>query len=121
MSLLQKGVVFAEAEVFSLLNDGEMDATFEKAIGCMTILECGRKIFLDNNSLIACHFIIVMCDSTKTKALQRKMGIHQKFVHNNAPAPDEQGQRTLSRIGQQTINTPVDQQSTTLLHQSHGF
>jgi len=43
MSLLQKGVLFAEAEVFSLLNDGEIDARFEKAIGCMTILECGKR------------------------------------------------------------------------------
>ena len=41
MSLLQQGVLFAEAEVFSLLNDGELDGRFEKAIGCMTILECG--------------------------------------------------------------------------------
>ena len=43
MSLLQKGVLFAEAEVFSLLTDGEIDARFEKAIGCMTILECGKR------------------------------------------------------------------------------
>ncbi|CAK5076454.1 unnamed protein product [Meloidogyne enterolobii] len=43
MSLLQKGVLFSEAEVFSLLTDGEIDARFEKAIGCMTILECGKR------------------------------------------------------------------------------
>ncbi|KAL7074520.1 hypothetical protein ACQ4LE_006666 [Meloidogyne hapla] len=55
MSLLQKGVLFAEAEVFSLLTDGELDSRFEKAIGCMTILECA------------------MCDSAKTKALSRRL------------------------------------------------
>jgi hypothetical protein len=43
MTLLQKGALFAEAEVFSLI-EGELDSIrFEKAIGCMTILECGKK------------------------------------------------------------------------------
>lgn len=41
MALLQKGILFSEAEVFSLLAEGEVETKFEKAIGSMTLIECG--------------------------------------------------------------------------------
>jgi hypothetical protein len=46
MSLIQKGILFAEAEVFSLLAEGEIETKFDKAIGSMSLLECGEFYFL---------------------------------------------------------------------------
>ncbi|KAI1730557.1 WD domain, g-beta repeat domain-containing protein [Ditylenchus destructor] len=55
MALLQKGILFSEAEVFSLLTEGEVDTKFEKAIGSMTLIEC------------------VMSDAAKTKSFEKKI------------------------------------------------
>uniref|UniRef100_A0A914MJD2 LisH domain-containing protein n=1 Tax=Meloidogyne incognita TaxID=6306 RepID=A0A914MJD2_MELIC len=75
MSLLQKGVLFAEAEVFSLLTDGEIDARFEKAIGCMTILECA------------------MCDSARTKALNRRLMVATTSASSSTNTQQQQKQQ----------------------------
>lgn len=40
MSLVQKGILFAEAEVFSLLTEGDIETKFEKAVGSMSLIEC---------------------------------------------------------------------------------
>uniref|UniRef100_A0A914HSH6 LisH domain-containing protein n=1 Tax=Globodera rostochiensis TaxID=31243 RepID=A0A914HSH6_GLORO len=70
LSLLQKGVLFSEAEAFALLNDGEFEARFEKAIGSLNILEC------------------TLCDATKMKALQRR-------VQQKSGAGEEQQQQSI--------------------------
>lgn len=41
VSLLQKALLFAEAEIFSVMIDGDLDTKFEKAIGSMSLLEYG--------------------------------------------------------------------------------
>lgn len=45
VSLLQKAVLFAEAEVFSLITEADLDTRFEKAIGSMSVIECSKLYF----------------------------------------------------------------------------
>ncbi|KAF7638710.1 LisH domain-containing protein [Meloidogyne graminicola] len=95
MSLLQKGVLFAEAEVFSLLTDGELDSRFEKAIGCMTILEC---------DIPTCY---TMCDSAKTKALSRRIMVATtSSATSNIQQQKQQGQINDQQTSQQQRRTP---------------
>lgn len=42
LNVCQKGMLFSEAEVFSLLPEGETGINFEKAIGSMSLIDCSK-------------------------------------------------------------------------------